>query len=157
MKKNWNFSMAQFLWYDCTFKKQCTVPVTLTFELWRSIYFQWIEYSPISILYKFQIDISSNSWEIKYQNIGRTHTQTHTHTHTQTHTHTDRQTGWKQYLATHSGGEVKMLPKRFWDWSFLPYIVDADCRRRRTSRHLKISAVSWHSGAKNKTIKKKER
>ena len=22
--------MAQFLWYDCTFKKQCTVPVTLT-------------------------------------------------------------------------------------------------------------------------------
>ena len=24
--------MAQFLWYDYTFKKQCTVPVTLTFE-----------------------------------------------------------------------------------------------------------------------------
>ena len=39
MKKNWNFSMAQFLWYDCTFKKQDTVPVTLTFDLWRSIYF----------------------------------------------------------------------------------------------------------------------
>ena len=78
--------MAQFLWYDCTFKKQCTVPVTLTFDLWRSIIFQWIEYNPISILYKFQIDISSNSWEIKYQNIGRTHTQTHTHTQT------DRQT-----------------------------------------------------------------
>ena len=37
--KNWNFSMAQFLWYDCTFKKQDTVPVTLTFDLWRSIYF----------------------------------------------------------------------------------------------------------------------
>ena len=33
-KKN---SMAQFLWYDCTFKKQDTVPVTLTFDLWRSI------------------------------------------------------------------------------------------------------------------------
>ena len=39
MKKNWNFSTAQFLWYDCTFKKQDTVPVTLTFDLWRSIYF----------------------------------------------------------------------------------------------------------------------
>ena len=24
--------MAQFLWYDCTFKKQCNVPVTLTFD-----------------------------------------------------------------------------------------------------------------------------
>ena len=24
--------MAQFLWYDCTFKKQDTVPVTLTYE-----------------------------------------------------------------------------------------------------------------------------
>ena len=38
MKTNWNFSMAQFLWYDCTFKKQDTVPVTLTFDLLRSIY-----------------------------------------------------------------------------------------------------------------------
>ena len=90
MKKNWNFSMAQFLWYDCTFKKQCTVPVTLTFDLWRSIIFQCIEYNPISILYEFQNDISSNSWEIKYQNIGRTHTQTHTHTHRQTDRQTDR-------------------------------------------------------------------
>ena len=27
--KYWTFSMAQFLWYDCTFKKQCTVPVTV--------------------------------------------------------------------------------------------------------------------------------
>ena len=82
--------MSQFLWYDCTFKKQCTVPVTLTIDLWRSIFFQWIEYNPIRILYTFQIDISSNSREIKYQNIGRTH----------------RQTGWKQYIATPSGGEV---------------------------------------------------
>ena len=50
--------MAQFLWYDCTFKKQCTIPVTLTFDLSK----------PISVLYEFQIDISTNSWEIKYQN-----------------------------------------------------------------------------------------
>ena len=47
--------------------------------------FQWIEYNPIiGILYIFQIDISSNSWEIKYQSIGRTHR------HTQTHRQTDR-------------------------------------------------------------------
>ena len=38
-KNNWNFSMAQFLWYDCTFKKQCSVSVTLTFDIWRSIFF----------------------------------------------------------------------------------------------------------------------
>ena len=25
--------MTQFLWYDCTFKKKSTVPVTLTFDL----------------------------------------------------------------------------------------------------------------------------
>ena len=58
MKKN--NSMAQFLWYDCTFKKQCTVPVTLTID-YEGL---WIEYNPLSILYKFQIDISSNSREI---------------------------------------------------------------------------------------------
>ena len=57
--------MAQFLWYDCTFKKQCTVPVTLTFDLFR-----WIDNDPMSVLYEFQIDISTNSWEIKYQNMG---------------------------------------------------------------------------------------
>ena len=74
--KKKKISMAQFLWYDCTLKKQCTVPVTLTFDLWRSIVFQWIEYNAISILYKFQIDISCNSREIKYQNIGRTDRQT---------------------------------------------------------------------------------
>ena len=62
--------MAQFLWYDCTFKKQCTVPVTLTFDLWKSMFFQWIDNDPISVLHEFQIDISTNSWEIKYQNTG---------------------------------------------------------------------------------------
>ena len=65
--------MAQFLWYDCTFKKQCTVPVTLTFDLWKIYerhFFQWIDSDPISVLYEFQIDISTNSWEIKYLNMG---------------------------------------------------------------------------------------
>ena len=38
MKKKKN-SMAQFLWYNYSFKKQDTVPVTLTFDIWRSIYF----------------------------------------------------------------------------------------------------------------------
>ena len=32
IEKNHEVNMAQFLWYDCTFKKQCTVPVTLTFQ-----------------------------------------------------------------------------------------------------------------------------
>ena len=50
--------MTQFLWYDCTFKKQCTVPVTLIFDLRRSIIF---DNDPISVLYEFQIDISTNS------------------------------------------------------------------------------------------------
>ena len=33
--------------------------------------FQWIDSDPISVLYEFQIDISTNSWEIKYQNMGK--------------------------------------------------------------------------------------
>ena len=57
-------------------------PWPLTYE--GQCFFQWIECNPISILYTFQIDISSNSREIKYQNIGRTHR------------HIDRQTGWIQ-------------------------------------------------------------
>ena len=32
--------------------------------------FQWIDNDPVSVLYEFQIDISTNSWEIKYQNMG---------------------------------------------------------------------------------------
>ena len=32
--------------------------------------FQWIDNDPISVLYEFQIDISTNRWEIKYQNMG---------------------------------------------------------------------------------------
>ena len=42
MKKNWNFSMAQFLWYNYTFKKQDTVPVTLTFE-GQFILVNWVQ------------------------------------------------------------------------------------------------------------------
>ena len=33
-------------------------------------FFQWIDSDPISVLYEFQIDISTNSWSIKYQNMG---------------------------------------------------------------------------------------
>ena len=58
-------------------------------DLWpMKVFFQWIEYNPRSILYKFQIDISSNCREIKYQNIDQTHR--HTDTQTQTHTQTGR-------------------------------------------------------------------
>ena len=37
--------MAQFLWYDCTFKKQDTVPVTLTFDLCEGqfILVNWVQ------------------------------------------------------------------------------------------------------------------
>ena len=38
--------MAQFLWYDCTFKKQCTVPVTLTYE-YTGLYDCYIFYNII--------------------------------------------------------------------------------------------------------------
>ena len=34
--------MAQFLWNDCTFKKQDTVPVTLTFE-GQFILVNWVQ------------------------------------------------------------------------------------------------------------------
>ena len=60
------------------FKKQCTVPVTLTFEgqTYEVNFFWGIDNDPISVVYEFQIYISTNSREIKYQNIGRTHRQT---------------------------------------------------------------------------------
>ena len=40
----------------------------------------WIDNDPISVLYEFQIDISTNSWEIKYQNmgVGLLHVKRHT-------------------------------------------------------------------------------
>ena len=49
----------------------------------------------------------SNSREIKYQNIGRTHRHTDRHTdrHTHTHTQTDRP-GENNTSQTPSGGEV---------------------------------------------------
>ena len=41
-------------------------------NLWpmKDNFFQWIDSDPISVLYVFQIDISTNSWEIKCQNMG---------------------------------------------------------------------------------------
>ena len=39
-------------------------------DLWKSMFFQWIDNDPVSVLYEFQIDSSTNSWEIKYQNMG---------------------------------------------------------------------------------------
>ena len=68
--------MAQFLWYDYL-QKAMYRPCDL--DLWpmKVNLFQWIEYNPISILYKFQIDISSNGREINTKISAR-------HTHTQT-------------------------------------------------------------------------
>ena len=41
-------------------------------DLWptKDNFFQWIDSDPISVMYGFQIDISTNSWQIKYQNMG---------------------------------------------------------------------------------------
>ena len=76
---------------DMTVPSKSNVPSLWPWPLtYQSIFFQWIEYNPISILHKFQIDISSNSREIKYQNIGRTHRHTDRHTHRHTNRQTDR-------------------------------------------------------------------
>ena len=68
-KKYWKFSVAQFLWYDCTLQKPMYRLCDL--DLWpmKVNYFLWIDYKPISVLYKFEIDTSTNSREIKYLNI----------------------------------------------------------------------------------------
>ena len=68
-KKYWKFSVAQFLWYDCTLQKPMYRPCDL--DLWpmKVNYFLWIDYQPISVLYKFEINTSTNSREIKYLNI----------------------------------------------------------------------------------------
>ena len=44
--------------------------IDLKFDIWKTIFVQWIDSDPISVLYEFEIDISTNSWEIKYQNMG---------------------------------------------------------------------------------------
>ena len=58
--------MAQFLWYpEKTMYRPCDL------DLWpmKVKLCWWIDYNPISVLYEFQIDISTNSREIKYRNI----------------------------------------------------------------------------------------
>ena len=58
--------------FDITVPSKSNVPSLwpwpLTYE--SQCFFQWIDNDPISVLYEFQIDISTNSWEIKYQNMG---------------------------------------------------------------------------------------
>ena len=41
-------------------------------DLWpiKDNFFQWIDSDPISVLYEFQIDISTNSWENKIPKYG---------------------------------------------------------------------------------------
>ena len=85
--KYWNFSMTQFVWYDCTFKKW---PWPLTYEgnffseSRTTLYMSCINFRSISLLV-------AEKWNITYW----PDTQIHTHTDT----HTDSHTGWKQYLA----------------------------------------------------------
>ena len=63
-------NIENFLWLSfcdrTTFKKKCTIPVTMTFEGQMFL----VSYDPISVLYKFHIDISTNGREIKYRNMG---------------------------------------------------------------------------------------
>ena len=59
--------MAQFC--DMTVPSKNNVPSLWPWPLTYEI-FQWIDNDPMSVLYEFQIDISTNSWEIKYQNMG---------------------------------------------------------------------------------------
>ena len=40
----------------------------MTYE--SQCFFQLIDNDPMSVLYEIQSDISTNSWEIKYQNMG---------------------------------------------------------------------------------------
>ena len=74
-------NIENFLWLsfcDMTVQKATYRPCDL--DLWKSMLFQLIYNDPISVLYEFQIDISTNSWEIKYQNmgIGRLHVKRRT-------------------------------------------------------------------------------
>ena len=48
-QKYWKFSIVHFFVYDCTFKKQCTAPVTLTFDLWMSMFFQFIDITTLLV------------------------------------------------------------------------------------------------------------
>ena len=61
--------MSQFVWYDYL-QKAMYRPCDL--DLWPIKFniFPWIDNNPMRVLYEFQIDISTNSWEIKYQNMG---------------------------------------------------------------------------------------
>ena len=55
-------SMFQFLWYDYTFKKQCTVPVTLTLTYkGKKCVITHLITTQKRVMYEFQIDISTNS------------------------------------------------------------------------------------------------
>ena len=93
-------------------------------DLWpmKAISFYWIEYNPISIMYKFQIDISSDSREIKYQNIGRTHRQT------------DRQ--------TYRFKTIPRNPLRGWGNERISKVVSLSTDRRRIRRQSLCSRVA---------------
>ena len=61
--------MAQFLWYDYL-QKAMYRPCDLDPWPMKDNFVHWIDSDPISVLYELEIDISTNSWEIKYQNMG---------------------------------------------------------------------------------------
>ena len=47
------FLWLLFLWYDCTFNKQVTVPVTFTFDIWcQFLLLSWNSYTKITNYHK---------------------------------------------------------------------------------------------------------
>ena len=69
--------------------------------------FLWLGFCDMTVPSKSKVP-SLWPWPLTYEGKNTKILAGHTHrqTYRQTDTHTDRQTGWKQYLATPSGGEV---------------------------------------------------
>ena len=63
-------SLLDQVFIDSVDKAYKEVSTKKILNLWKSFFFQWIDNDPMSVLYEFQIDISTNSWEIKYHNMG---------------------------------------------------------------------------------------
>ena len=60
-------NIDNFLWLSFCDNVPSMWPWPFTYE---GQFFIWIDYDPISVLYTFQIDICTNSREIKYRNMG---------------------------------------------------------------------------------------
>ena len=141
-----------FLWLSF-----CDMTVTSTKTMYRPCnldhwpmkvnLFQWIEYNPISILYKFQIDISSNSREIKYQNIGWTHRHTHRHTRRQT----DRVKTIPRNLLRERGNKAELNVLSLSHSNPLPYLSNTNFSALLLILPILALTVSFNMGIRGQT------